>query len=106
MTLEKWKWKKCFFVLGLLSSNGGACNFIKTESLAQVFSCEFCEVSKNTFFYRTPLVAAFVRKLQLVSLKFLMLVKMKSTKKNEAHSLNSIRTLLLIYLLFSKPLVK
>ena len=27
---------------------------------AQVFSCEFCEMSKNTFFYRTPLVAAFV----------------------------------------------
>ena len=27
--------------------------------MAQVFSCEFCEISKNTFFYRTPLVAAF-----------------------------------------------
>ena len=27
-----------------------ACNFIKKESLAQVFSCEFCEISKNTFF--------------------------------------------------------
>ena len=35
-----------------------ACNFIKKESLAQVFSCEFCEISKNTFFHRTPLVAA------------------------------------------------
>ena len=35
-----------------------ACNFIKKESLAQVFSCEFCEISKNIFFYRTPLVAA------------------------------------------------
>ena len=23
-----------------------------------MFSCEFCEISKNTFFYRTPLVAA------------------------------------------------
>ena len=23
-----------------------------------MFSCEFCEVSKNTFFYRTPLAAA------------------------------------------------
>ena len=33
-------------------------NFIKKETLAQVFSCEFCEISKNTFFYRTPLVAA------------------------------------------------
>ena len=34
--------------------------FIKKETLAQVFSCEFCEISKNTFFYRTPLVAASV----------------------------------------------
>ena len=28
------------------------------QSLAQVFSSEFCEISKNTIFYRTPLVAA------------------------------------------------
>ena len=28
---------------------GGACNFIKKEALAQVFSCEFCEISKNAF---------------------------------------------------------
>ena len=25
-------------------------NFIKKETLAQVFSYEFCEISKNTFF--------------------------------------------------------
>ena len=37
---------------------GGAWIFIKKETLAQVFSCEFCEISKNTFFYKTPLVAA------------------------------------------------
>ena len=29
---------------------GGSCNFIKKETLTQVFSCEFCENSKNTFF--------------------------------------------------------
>ena len=34
-----------------------ACNFIKKETLAQVFSCEFCKISKNTFLHRTPLVA-------------------------------------------------
>ena len=33
-----------------------ACNFIKI--LAQMFSCEFCEIFKNTFFYRTHQVAA------------------------------------------------
>ena len=30
-------------------------NFIKKETLAQVFSCEF---SKNTFLHRAPVVAA------------------------------------------------
>ena len=25
------------------------CNFVKNEYLAQVFSCEFCDFSKNTF---------------------------------------------------------
>ena len=33
-------------------------HFIKIESLAQVFSYEFCKISKNTFSYRTPPVAA------------------------------------------------
>ena len=37
---------------------GLALNFIKKESLTQVFSCEFGEISKNTLFYRTPPVAA------------------------------------------------
>ena len=27
-----------------------ACNFIKKKKLAQVFSCEFCEIFKNSFF--------------------------------------------------------
>ena len=27
-----------------------ACNFIKKETLAQVLSCEFWEISKNSFF--------------------------------------------------------
>ena len=44
---------------------GVASNFIKKETLAHVFSCEFCEISKNTFFYRTPLVAASERLLLL-----------------------------------------
>ena len=31
------------------------CSFIKKEALAQMSSCKFCEISKNTFFYRIPL---------------------------------------------------
>ena len=36
-------------------------NFIKKGTLVQVFSCEFCECSKNNFFYGTPHVAASVK---------------------------------------------
>ena len=34
----------------MFTEAGTACNFIKKENLAQVFSYEFCEISKNTFF--------------------------------------------------------
>ena len=34
-----------------------ACNFTKKETLVQVFSCEFCKISKNTFLHRTTQVA-------------------------------------------------
>ena len=37
-----------------------ACNFIKKETLEEVFSCEFSEISKKTFLYRIPLAAASV----------------------------------------------
>ena len=35
--------------------------FLKKETLAQVFSCKFCEISKNIFPYRTPPVTASVK---------------------------------------------
>ena len=31
---------------------------LRKKTLVQVFSCEFCEIYKNTFYYRTTLVAA------------------------------------------------
>ena len=37
----------CVGVFFLIKSQ--ACNFIKKESLTQVFSYEFCEIFKNTF---------------------------------------------------------
>ena len=45
---------KVFLEISLAS----AFNFIKKETLAQMFSCEFCEISRNTFSYRTTPVAA------------------------------------------------
>ena len=43
--------RRCFVRKGVLKGlRTEACNFIKKETLAQVFSCEFCEISTNTFF--------------------------------------------------------
>ena len=37
-------------MIEIFRSSRPACNFNKKETLAQVFSCEFCEICKNTFF--------------------------------------------------------
>ena len=50
----------------IFRKKGSACNFIKKETLAEVFSYEFCEISKNTFSYITPLVAASADSLPVV----------------------------------------
>ena len=46
-----------------------ACKYILKEALAQVFSCEFCKISKNTYSYRTPTVAASNRSVFLIIAK-------------------------------------
>ena len=46
-------------------------NFIKKKILAQVFSCEFCEISKNTFSYRAPPVTACGRCIVYLSMLFI-----------------------------------
>ena len=48
----------CARVSFLIKLQAWACNFIKKKTLAQVLSCDICKICKNTFFYRTPLVAA------------------------------------------------
>ena len=53
--------KKVFLEISQENTCDRACNFIKKETLAQVSSCEFCEISKNNFSHRTPLVAASVK---------------------------------------------
>ena len=42
----------------LIKLQAPVCNFIQKETLVQVFSSKFCEISKNTFSYRTPPVAS------------------------------------------------
>ena len=48
-----------------------ACNFIKKKTLAQMLSCEFCEIFKNTFLQNTsgrlrPALKSFYKILHLV----------------------------------------
>ena len=82
-------------------------NSQEKEALAQVFSCEFCDISKNTFSYRTPLVAASVSNwLLLESIPYYFLValpqprialkraekkcfKLAPSYKNKEHVINS-----------------
>ena len=47
--LAKFTWKR----QSLFLIQVDACNVIKKETLAQVFSCGFCEIFKNTFFKNT-----------------------------------------------------
>ena len=50
--------KTCARVSFLIKLQAEVCNFIKKGTLAQVHSCEFYEISKNTFSYKTSPVAA------------------------------------------------
>ena len=43
---------------GVLEKCVRPATLFKKEALAQVFTCEFCEIFKNIYFYRTRLVAA------------------------------------------------
>ena len=43
----------CVRVSFFIKLQASMCNFIKKETLAQVFPCEFCKIFKNTYFYRT-----------------------------------------------------
>ena len=57
----------------LINLQAKACNFIKKETLAQVFSCEFCKFSKNTFSSGAhPMAASINGQFKIVSLVVLM----------------------------------
>ena len=45
-------------LLSQQSCRSEACNFMRRETLAQVFSCKFWKIFKDTFFKRIPPVAA------------------------------------------------
>ena len=62
--------------------------FIKIEAPAQVFSCEFCEISKNTLSYRTLPVAASIydhtvkASIKAILVTLLLILKIEDTTEN------------------------
>ena len=53
----------CAGVSFLIKLQAQASNFNKKDTLAQVFSCKFCEISKNTYFTKHLRTTASIRKL-------------------------------------------
>ena len=68
----------------LIKLQASGLQLYKKETLAQVFSCEFCESFQNIFFYRTPLVAASGMSITLNS--FMLLVFFYTPRKNNKSS--------------------
>ena len=70
--------KNCARVYFLIKMQVEACNFIKKETLTQLFSYEFCEISKSTFFIedlqKTAFVMLFFKKFQCLFLVFLKML--------------------------------
>ena len=58
--------QRCSLKKGVLRNLPQACNFIKKETLRQVFSCEFCEISEHTFFTKHLRATASVLKKSLM----------------------------------------
>ena len=83
--LQNSKENTCNRVSFLIKLQGSACNFIKKDTLTQVFSCEFCEIFKNTFSYRTFPVAVSWHK------------PVESTKLHKPHSINPLTSTLCYY---------
>ena len=59
--------RRCSVInMSLKISQNSACKFIKKDTLAHVFFCQFCSIFKNTFSYRVPLVADSKRFMKLL----------------------------------------
>ena len=68
---QNWQENICARVSLLIKLQVEVCNFVKKEALAQVFSCEFFEIFKNTFSCRTPAVAVSVIYVNIPFLHFM-----------------------------------
>ena len=59
-TLQNSQENTCARVSFLIKLQALACNFVEKQTLSQVFSWVFCEISKDNLSYRTPPMAASV----------------------------------------------
>ena len=66
----------CARVFFLVRLQAQTCNFIKKETLAQVFSYEVCKISKNTFFTKHVWATASAHVINLLLLFILESVNM------------------------------
>ena len=64
-------------------SAGLGLQLIKKETLAQVFPCEFCEISKNIFFteHLRATASAFLKKVKVLNLICLFLIISKTSER-------------------------
>ena len=77
----------CARVSFLIKLQAEACNFIKKETLAQLFSCEFYKISKNTFSYRaSPVAASEQTKFVLKTSPSLITLTLKKTRACPANA--------------------
>ena len=63
-----------------------ACNFIKKETLPQVFSCEFCKISKDTFFTEHLWMSASEETMMESWSQYFAIVCERSGRNNEAET--------------------
>ena len=99
--------KRCSIMIGVLRNfpkftGKHLCHSLFFNKVAglrlQVFSkfakiCEFCEISKNTFYYRTPLVAAMIRFWIFYFSISVSLIEKNSSKQKYAKFSNKTRTI-------------
>ena len=71
---QNWQENTCATVSFLIKLQALGVQLYQKDTVAQVFSCEFCEISKNTFFYGLSLVAASVHHLIILPKTFLVAV--------------------------------
>ena len=58
----------CASISFLIKLQVSTCNFVKKETLSQVFFCEFCEIFENTLSYRMSPVDASVKRILISSI--------------------------------------